>query len=314
MATGGWFSSLLGRDRSEARDQMVRDVVDDDDDWCDVPHGEEERNNCEQNMDGAGGQCDETALKSTGDDGNNSIERKESSNLHPSKPFPSCQAAINSQYPVPPLFSLALPPCGPHVQVAYENVVHRLRAVHLQATSTNSSNSTYSPSTLTTSLCQAVLTSLTHENQQSPAGTQVRTGRRTPWRSEVVFRYEIAWAKYFVREAQMLEQWPSMTEQAREKQDFANRMYLIPKELGLVVKKREMRDGVLELWMVWHEGKRGGGLRVGEDREIAEGGGKGSGEKVVKEGGEKKEIGKKDLEDKMNELEKEMNGLKKGRE
>lgn len=104
----------------------------------------------------------------------------------------------------------------------------------------------------------------------------------------------------------MLEQWPGMTKQAKEKQDFANRMYLIPKELGVVVKRRELRDGVLELWRKWHEEKRGGAL-------VLEGDGKeGEGRKAVEYGGEEKEVGKKKLEPGMEELEKGMENLKKG--
>lgn len=101
MATGGWFSSLLGRDRSEARDQMVRESLENDDDWCDVPHGEQEGDGCEQSMDGASGKRGTVALKSTEDHKNNSVALNDAADRYPSKPLPSYSAAVahNSQCP-----------------------------------------------------------------------------------------------------------------------------------------------------------------------------------------------------------------------
>ena len=68
--------------------------------------------------------------------------------------------------------------------------------------------------------------------------------------------FEMYWASYFVREAQMMAQCGDVSEEQREKQDFATRLYPIPKELGIVFRKRENRKGVVGLWEVWHREKR----------------------------------------------------------
>lgn len=68
----------------------------------------------------------------------------------------------------------------------------------------------------------------------------------------------------------MMEKWASMSVGEKEKQDFANRMYLVPKELGILVRNREVRKKVMELWRVWNEGKRRGEMEMEAEKEVQE--------------------------------------------
>ena len=160
---------------------------------------------------------------------------------------------------MPSLFTTSLPPCGYVLQLAYQNVLHRFRRLHLQH-----------PSTLILSLCTTVHSSLIAEESAQRAGTLALTGTRTPWRREIVLEYELRWAKYFVREAEVAEKWARWNKVQREKQDLVHRLYPVPKELGIIFRKRENTKGVHGLWMVWHGGKRAD-LKMEVDGEEAEG-------------------------------------------
>jgi hypothetical protein len=154
---------------------------------------------------------------------------------------------------VPSLFTLSLPPCGLGLQIAYENIVHRLRTLYLSSPRPSPS----SHLTHVLSICTAIHTALATEVTQFPiTPSRHRAHLRTPWRRESVVLFESHWVAYFVREAGMMAQWASMTEAQQEKQDFSNRLYPIPKELGIVVRNRRNRRGVVGLWEAWHKEKR----------------------------------------------------------
>ena len=114
---------------------------------------------------------------------------------------------------VPTLFSTALPPCGLLPQLAYDNIVHRLRALWLSRSQDPSSGNL---SIL--SLCRTVLADLKTEEDQ-PVSQALN-----PWRRSSVFAYEVRWARYFVREAETMDKRPRMTEKQADKQDFMDRM------------------------------------------------------------------------------------------
>ncbi|CAN9433883.1 unnamed protein product [Alternaria alternata] len=162
---------------------------------------------------------------------------------------------------MPTLFSTALPPCGLLPQLAYDNMVHRLRALWLSRSQNPSANLSV------LSLCRIVLADLKTEEDQ-PVSQPLN-----PWRRSSVFAYEVRWARYFVREAETMDKRPGMTEKQADKQDFMDRMYPIPKELKIVVANRKNQKQVLDLWKEWHHGKRGTvetedpGLGVGGARE-----------------------------------------------
>jgi hypothetical protein len=149
---------------------------------------------------------------------------------------------------MPALLSTALPPCGLEIQVAYQNVLHRLRLLWFQ---------TPAPTTLL-SLCETIDLALAHENASS---------RPTPWRRAAVFAHELRWIKYFVREAAVAEEWENMTTEEKRKQEFIERMYTVPKELGIVFKKKESRKGVMEMWEAWNAEKRTDRRQVEENDE-----------------------------------------------
>lgn len=113
---------------------------------------------------------------------------------------------------VPTLFSTALPPCGLLPQLAYENIVHRLRALWLSRSQNPSANLSV------TSLCRVILADLKTEEDQ-PVSQALN-----PWRRSSVFAYEVRWARYFVREAETMDKRPTMTEKQADKQDFMDRM------------------------------------------------------------------------------------------
>ncbi|KAL1793784.1 hypothetical protein ACET3X_008766 [Alternaria dauci] len=162
---------------------------------------------------------------------------------------------------MPTLFSTNLPPCGLLPQLAYENIVHRLRALWHECSQNPSANISVP------SLCREVLDALKTEEDQPVSQTL------NPYRRPSVFMYEIRWARYFMREAETMEKRPGMTEKQADKQDFMDRMYPIPKELKIVVANRKNQKQILDLWKAWHHGKRGTvetedpGLGVGGARE-----------------------------------------------
>ncbi|RAR06877.1 ARP2/3 complex, 21 kDa p21-Arc subunit [Stemphylium lycopersici] len=182
---------------------------------------------------------------------------------------------------LPALFGIDLPPCGPIPQVAYENVVLRLRKMWLQHANTRPVN------TPVLGICQWILEDYKAEEDESPAGSLRRTQRRTPWRREEVFKYELCWAKYFVREAEALERRGGMMEMEREKLEFVEKLYPVPKELHIYVRKAPNQKVVWEMWKGWQKKKRGsvatrdaqeGVERVRQDNEEVLGNGEVSGE------------------------------------
>jgi hypothetical protein len=146
---------------------------------------------------------------------------------------------------VPSLLSTKLPPCGLELQVSYQNVLHRLRRIWLHFAAHDSTV----PSLL--DVCKVVKLHIEREHFSQPFGT----GACMPWRRANVFKFEFKWAMYFVREAEVMERWPRMNAGQRDRQEHAYRLFLVPKELGLVVRK-ENKDAVMGLWKEWNEEKR----------------------------------------------------------
>ncbi|KAI2487827.1 hypothetical protein Ptr902_01960 [Pyrenophora tritici-repentis] len=151
---------------------------------------------------------------------------------------------------MPALLDDRLPPCGLQPQVAYENVVRRLRKIWLQRAVQDANNVPL------VEICKWILQDLKIEAEDSPVGSEYRTKQRQPWRREDVFKYEICWAKYFVREAEVLEQRKSMSEEDLAKQDFRDKLHPIPRELDIYVQKSCNKKNVLNSWKAWHERKR----------------------------------------------------------
>jgi hypothetical protein len=176
---------------------------------------------------------------------------------------------------VPTLLSTDLPPCGYIPQIAYGNVVRRLRKVWLERANQHTDNIPL------LDICNWVRGGLEAEAEDSPVGKERGTKARRPWRREDVFDYELRWARYFVREVEAFEKRPKMTEAELDKQDFMDKMFPIPKELSLYVKNNLNKKWVLDMWKAWHHKKRGTpteervGLGIGgakEDTEHATGG------------------------------------------
>lgn len=151
---------------------------------------------------------------------------------------------------MPALLNDNLPPCGLLPQVAYENVVRRLRKIWLQRAVQDHTNVPL------VEICNWILQDYKCEAEDSPPGTEYLTRQRQPWRREEVFRYEIRWAQYFVREAEVLEKRNSMSEEEGGKQDFRDKLQPIPRELGIYIRKSCYKKTVLELWMAWDQDKR----------------------------------------------------------
>jgi len=140
---------------------------------------------------------------------------------------------------VPALFGTDLPPCGLEIQVAYENVNARLRERWLDHRGRLGA----------VDICQAVKDELSNQNFLFPAFSIKGTAKkRKPWRRENVFKYELRWIDYFVREAQA--QAPElMTESEimdRKKEASA------PAVLGFNINRQD----VSRLWDAWNEKKR----------------------------------------------------------
>lgn len=149
------------------------------------------------------------------------LARKKSGKIHPVRPILQThhnpkRHAMRLETPtdrtVPTLCSTALPPCGLLPQLAYENIVHRLRALWLSRSQNPSANLSV------TSVCRIVLADLKTEEDQ-PVSQPLN-----PWRRSSVFAYEVRWARYFVREAETMDKRPTMTEKQADKQDFMDRM------------------------------------------------------------------------------------------
>ncbi|KAH7074823.1 hypothetical protein BKA63DRAFT_322200 [Paraphoma chrysanthemicola] len=153
---------------------------------------------------------------------------------------------------MPSLFSKTLPPCGLEIQIAYQNMVHRLRLswLHYVARTESTENVPLH------SLCAEIKRRLELEQNRDPIGALQKTGERTPWRRETVFQFELRWADYFVREAEMMQRWPNLCEAERERQEFMHRLYPIPKELEIIIKNKDIKREIIALWNRWNDEKR----------------------------------------------------------
>jgi hypothetical protein len=85
---------------------------------------------------------------------------------------------------MPSLFSDALPPCGLIPQIAYENVVQRLRKLWLQCAVDHPVN------IHVLDLCKQIAEELSNESDEHPIDSQLGSKARRPWRRENVFKYE----------------------------------------------------------------------------------------------------------------------------
>lgn len=152
---------------------------------------------------------------------------------------------------VPPLFGCELPPCGLMPQIAYQNVVQRLRKWWLlRAKETPTEISL-------TYICEKVFDDLLDESEKLPFGKANNTTRRTPWRREQVFKFEPCWAHYFVLEARQMNERSSTTAMKQETRDaHPEAEYGIPMTLGIHVKNPANREHVCHLWREWHKKKR----------------------------------------------------------
>ena len=149
---------------------------------------------------------------------------------------------------MPSLFGVDLPPCNAEIQVAYENVVTVLRSRWLNQRGRVAA----------IDLCNAMKTDLTNQNFMYPAfSIKGKYKKRKPWRRENVFKYELRWIEYFVREAQA--QCPDlMTEsEIMERRKEAS----APGVLGFNL--ADWPD-VRNLWDEWHVKKRAKTLAMPE--------------------------------------------------
>ena len=85
---------------------------------------------------------------------------------------------------MPSLFSDALPPCGLIPEIAYENVVQRLRKLWLQRAVDHPVN------IHVLDLCKQIAEELSNESDDQPIDSQLGSKARRPWRRENVFNYE----------------------------------------------------------------------------------------------------------------------------
>jgi hypothetical protein len=153
---------------------------------------------------------------------------------------------------VPTLFSSDLPPCGLIPQLAYENIVHHLRKVWLKRAIEHPVNNIR-----VFDICKEVHQDLWAEAERQPIDSQLGTKARRPWRREDVFKYEISWAAYLMKESEMLEMRPKLNEKELDRLQFLEKMFPIPKALGIEVKNNLNKTWVFDLWKAWHHKKRG---------------------------------------------------------
>ncbi|KAF1957442.1 hypothetical protein CC80DRAFT_361645, partial [Byssothecium circinans] len=93
---------------------------------------------------------------------------------------------------VPSLLGKDLPPCGPEVQIAYENVNNMIRERWLSQLGKEPLNKS----------CIYVRRQLFTQQLVSPPFNRPDQRHRVPWRREIVFLYELRWIAYFVRESE----------------------------------------------------------------------------------------------------------------
>lgn len=140
---------------------------------------------------------------------------------------------------MPALFDPELPPCGPEVQVAYEIVNARLRENWLNHRGQRS----------TIEICQNFKDFLRNQDYLwPPFMLKGPVKKRKPWRRENVFKYELYWIEYFLREAQ--QQAPQLM---TESELMDRRMQSeVPIELRFHID----RPDLLKLWEEWNKKKR----------------------------------------------------------
>jgi hypothetical protein len=157
---------------------------------------------------------------------------------------------------MPPLFSKTFPPSGYDLQLAHQNVIHRLRRMYLS-------------SPATTTPLQLIQILSTHLASERPTPNAAMRGKLQlyPYRRPSVFAVEVKWVAYFVREAGVLERWEGMTGQERQKQGFAWRLYPVPRELGIIIRKAGNARRVRDTWAEWCKEKRGELDMGGEEEE-----------------------------------------------
>ncbi|KAL5121602.1 hypothetical protein ACEQ8H_000288 [Pleosporales sp. CAS-2024a] len=170
--------------------------------------------------------------------------------------------AASLRMPMPALFTTTLPPCGVELQVAFQNVVHRLRGLWLQHASTAV------PPHTPLDIARLVKNALDFEMLTDPPGSLARKKTRRPWRRESVFRYEVSWAAWFVGEAER-------EEKAREDEVEGVRLGGMGMSRGFPcqVIRRVNRERVQGLWDKWYRDTREGVGRVqkrGDDEAVAQ--------------------------------------------
>jgi hypothetical protein len=141
---------------------------------------------------------------------------------------------------LPSLFSTTLPPCGYDLQLAYQNVLHRLRRLYLLSPAT---------ARLHQIVNRAIFVTDDEVAPDTPPGA---------WCRKSVLASEDKWCCYFTREAVAQEQWKDMSAEEREKQRLVDKMYPIPRQLEIVLRDRRNTKGLHKLWAEWHEERRRG--------------------------------------------------------
>lgn len=152
---------------------------------------------------------------------------------------------------IPSIFSTTLPPCGLHPQCAFENVNERLRKLWIE----KSRDPAVTVSIL--DICKKVHEELWLEDYEYPHGSLLFTKSRQPWRLESVFRYEILWSQWFIREAEIQEDLPQMTEAERRTHRSSLRLNPVPSELRLFTRNKPIKWGLKKQWSTWRHDKRG---------------------------------------------------------
>lgn len=158
--------------------------------------------------------------------------------------------ASNDEVQFPALLSLVLPPCGLLFQVAYSNIVHRLRNDWVAHVASHTDNS--HDSTSVRDICKSLRLVLRAESNAHPPGASAGTGARQPWRREEVFQFEMMWIRYFVREAETMRDFRRMSEKRRVAVKAQMEQSVVPKELSMDVTQPDVK----QLWVEWQNGKR----------------------------------------------------------
>ncbi|KAF2181743.1 hypothetical protein K469DRAFT_752621 [Zopfia rhizophila CBS 207.26] len=203
-----------GQQAGNRRDSPVQpnselDVKDHEDEWYDCSSTEDEMR----------------PVKKNADDANSHITIKPVSAVEETKLLPY----------TPALFGKDLPPCGPEVQVAYQRVNDQLRKRWLLHRGRLS----------TVDICRAVKNDIDAQATRFPPFS-LRTSRtRKPWRRENVFKWEVCWASYFLREA--------LSPDLMTESELMDRKKLspVPFELGFNIS----RSDIVKLWNEWNEKK-----------------------------------------------------------